>query len=916
LETLIKQKPISALHEILKWSVSRPEWQRDALRRIVINGVINQEDFLELNKICRVKHNVLLDEECVEKAMPLDKTHIPPGPGSEASVELVSIGNLQGVNRLPSDQTIIFGAAPGLTVIYGDNGTGKSGYARVIKKACRTRGALPEIRPDVFAAPPTSPPTCDIVCRVASKDYPLVWQDKVPSDPRLANVFVFDPSTADHYLEQDSPSTFTPNGLDVLPKLAKTCDTIKELIKQDIDHVNRDIIATVKNWKYNANTSVGKLLIGLCRETKPVQVEMLSGLDEEQSQRLTDLTEALKSDPKQKAKETRAAAARLKIFAEKVREVWTNLSEDQISALRKMVEDAAATDKVAKAFLSGKFDATYFPGTGGELWRKLWEAARSFSVSFAYKDQSFPVTSDGARCVFCQQKLESATAERLKAFDAFCKDQSQELAERARKELNVATEKFQKIDPLATEYARVEADLVSITQARVASISQFVKNADECLTTTKNNLTRGTWEEPAPIILSSSDRINDDNGQKGVDSTTASPSLADEIIVVATKLEDRAKIEESVDDPETRKTLETERDGLTDRDWLASVKTDVFEQIDRYKQLAKLEACLKDTETTKITTKNTELTKLLVTDAFCQRFQGEVKGLGLRTIAVKLEEIKGKKGETRFGVRLETNADHAVKDIASEGEKRCIALAAFLSELSQASHQSSLVFDDPVSSFDHRYREKTSERLVEEGKVRQVIVFTHDVVFLNDLLTHAMNHGVQADAFHLEWNGNIPGQCIKGLPWDWKTVDDRFDKLDKEQRAIVKAWNLVPNEDNVQSIRRVYSWLRATLERIVEKEVFADVVFRYRSYIDVKKLDGVVGFSGNECKELQRLVQRCHDVTDAHDPAPGKHAVVPAPDEFKADIDATKQLLVQIRNRKKAAQFTSAQQVNAPVSPP
>ena len=911
-----EKEPVSAPHEILKWSTSRPGWQRDALRRIVVKGVLDEKDFLELNHICRARHDIVLDKEWIEKVVPLDKSHIPPELGSEASVELVSIGNLKGVNRLPSDQTIFFRAAPGLTVIYGDNGTGKSGYARVIKKACRTRGALPEIRPDVFAAAPTSPPTCDIICRVAGKDYPLVWQDRVPSDPRLANAFVFDASTANHYIEQDSPATFTPHGLDVLPKLTKACDALNQLIRQDRDRVKGDIEASAKNWKYNANTSVGKLLIGLCRDTKPDRVEMLSGLDEEQSQRLTDLTEALKSDPKQKAKETRAAAARLKIFAEKVREVWTNLSEDQKETLRKMVEDAAATDKVAKAFISGQFNATYFPGTGGELWRKLWEAARSFSVSFAYKDQLFPVTSDGARCVFCQQKLEFATAERLKAFDAFCKDQSQELAEGARKELNVATEKFQKIDPLATEYARIEADLVSITQARVVSISQFVKKADECLATIKNNLTKGTWEEPAPIILSSSDRINDDYGQKDMDSRTASPSLADEIIMVATKLEDRARIEESADDPETRKKLETERDGLTDRDWLARARTDVFEQINRYKQLAKLEACLKDTETTKITTKNTELTKLLVTDAFCQRFQDEAKVLGLQTIAVKLEEIKGKKGETSFGLRLKNNAVHAVRDIASEGENRCIALAAFLSELSQATHQSTLVFDDPVSSFDHRYREKTAERLVEEGKVRQVIVFTHDVVFLNDLLTHAMNHGVQADAFHLEWNGNIPGQCIKGLPWDWKTVDDRFDKLDKEQRAIVKAWNLVPNEDNVQSIRRVYSWLRATLERIVEKEVFADVVFRYRSYIDVKKLDRVVGFQESECIELQRLVKRCNDVTEAHDPAQGKHAVVPAPNVLKVDIDDTKKLVEQIRNRKKAAQSTSAQQVNAPVSPP
>jgi hypothetical protein len=105
------------------------------------------------------------------------------------------------------------------------------------------------------------------------------------------------------------------------------------------------------------------------------------------------------------------------------------------------------------------------------------------------------------------------------------------------------------------------------------------------------------------------------------------------------------------------------------------------------------------------------------------------------------------------------------------------------------------------------------------------------------------------------------------------------------------------------------------LERIVEKEIFADVVFRYRSYIDIKKLDGVVGFSIDECKELQRLVNRCHEVTDAHDPALGKHAVVPSPDEFRTDLDATKQLLMQIRSRRKMLQSTSAQLVSKPAPP-
>ena len=43
------------------------------------------------------------------------------------------------MNALARDQTIEFG--PSLTIVYGANAAGKSGYARILKRACRARGA-------------------------------------------------------------------------------------------------------------------------------------------------------------------------------------------------------------------------------------------------------------------------------------------------------------------------------------------------------------------------------------------------------------------------------------------------------------------------------------------------------------------------------------------------------------------------------------------------------------------------------------------------------------------------------------------------------------------------------------------------------------------------------------------------------
>jgi hypothetical protein len=59
---------------------------------------------------------------------------------------LVAIRDLRNVNALRSGQSLTLG--PRLTVVYGDNGSGKSGYARVLKKVYRAR-VVEEILGDV-----------------------------------------------------------------------------------------------------------------------------------------------------------------------------------------------------------------------------------------------------------------------------------------------------------------------------------------------------------------------------------------------------------------------------------------------------------------------------------------------------------------------------------------------------------------------------------------------------------------------------------------------------------------------------------------------------------------------------------------------------------------------------------------------
>ena len=123
----------SPLYEILNWSVNRPDWQRDALRRIVEKGEIEISDIVELERISRAKLKTDSLKLPLMAVHPLSAAHLPPAPGAAQSVSLLSINGLQNVNRLPNDANLPFGGGTGLTVVYGENGAGKSSYARVIK---------------------------------------------------------------------------------------------------------------------------------------------------------------------------------------------------------------------------------------------------------------------------------------------------------------------------------------------------------------------------------------------------------------------------------------------------------------------------------------------------------------------------------------------------------------------------------------------------------------------------------------------------------------------------------------------------------------------------------------------------------------------------------------------------------------
>lgn len=92
---------MTVLQEILKWSLDRPAWQRDALRRLVLNSELFDEDIDALTEICKSGHGLAEQTDTV----PLGNEHVPDQTAG-APVSLVSIFHHRGVNALAEDQTL------------------------------------------------------------------------------------------------------------------------------------------------------------------------------------------------------------------------------------------------------------------------------------------------------------------------------------------------------------------------------------------------------------------------------------------------------------------------------------------------------------------------------------------------------------------------------------------------------------------------------------------------------------------------------------------------------------------------------------------------------------------------------------------------------------------------------------------
>jgi hypothetical protein len=141
---------VTILQEIHTWSKGLPAWQQDAIARIYANRTLEAGDLEDLYALAKTAAGIEDPKKRVPTA--IDDAQIAAPSDPTRLVQLLAIKELANVNALAAGGNLPI-AETGLTVIYGENGAGKSGYSRILKHACRARDQREAILPDAKVDP-------------------------------------------------------------------------------------------------------------------------------------------------------------------------------------------------------------------------------------------------------------------------------------------------------------------------------------------------------------------------------------------------------------------------------------------------------------------------------------------------------------------------------------------------------------------------------------------------------------------------------------------------------------------------------------------------------------------------------------------------------------------------------------------
>lgn len=868
---------MNIIHEIANWAKKAPKWQSDAIRRLFTQDQLSASDQDELLALLLAEHGITDGAEPAPTAQPFADL-VSDAAGNVKQIVLKEIHSVVGVNALIPDQSIAFNV-DGMTIIYGENGAGKSGYARIFKHACSAREKSSPILADV-SAKATSKPSATIEVSVDGEDVAIEWSAGAPASELLAEIAVFDSHCARVFLDEANEVTYLPYGMDIFGRLAQLCTSLKKKLQLRLGGLT---LTLPQGLQFRDSTEACAFVRSLSDKTDIPQLERLITMSDADRSRLQNLKTVVASakanPPKQKATELRRKKRRLENIAAAFVAIESGLADSTTASIRDFVNAATTAAEAERLASTEAFRDDPVSGTGREAWRLLFNAAKAFSEQHAYPGRAFPVISEGAVCVLCQQVLQPEASDRLTRFQKFVLDDAAtrkvaaDLA--ARKAL--ATLQAMSVDPLQSDTTLLDeltADNEALATATVAFIAQAAVRKEAIIRATAD----GNW---------------------GLIPALAA-SVTTQLRLAAADLETRATEFDRADNPQELQKLQLELAELEDRNLLRTLENEVRTLIADKKRETSLNNCDRACDTTAITRFGTQLMEAAVTPQLIAALETELAFFDTKCVPVKLAK-KGDGGKTKHQLTI-AGGRVLPSGVLSEGEQRVVAIASFLAELDTAGRNLPIIFDDPVSSLDHLFRERVAKRLAHEAATqRQVIVFTHDIVMLLALEKECAEQGASLEVHTVRRSASGPGECLRpaSRPWHASSTKDRIGYLKTASAGFKKLAENSPDEYRT-AVAELFGKLREAWERAIEEWLFNDAIQRFRPSIETQRLKRVV-VELNDYAAIELGMSKCSGELTGHDKAAAKLSPPPTYDDVANAIGSLESFVSCLKKRQEKA---------------
>jgi energy-coupling factor transporter ATP-binding protein EcfA2 len=847
------------------WFTSRPHWIQKAFEVLINNKEFSEALINDLVATCKEEANgTLMNNSTLD-------LNVLSSSENEINIKLSSIENFKGINAIAPNQKIEFHQEK-LTIIFGQNGTGKSGYVRTLKHACGAKNPG-ELHNNIFKQQ-SSNQECTINIKVNDSPEKIIWNKNKKIDGNLRHIHIYDTNAATAYVNEKNEVEYEPFLLQLFTSIIELCNKVKQKINEEKESKETALKRPKLPSKYAAS-SLGKWYESISVENTPKEIIEKTHWRESDERRLIILNKDLKKiEIKNKREKIIEKKREIGKFKDYLRNINEGLSYEKCEKYIQLQREIERKNDIILQDAEKVFSDSDIDGVATESWKLMWKYAREYSENQAYPKTVFPNISENARCVLCQQELDERAKKRMGSFNEYIASRLQRDLDKCKQQLEQIEIDFPSFDKEDTLLLRLRALNIDDSLPLYNEIKEFHKGL---------LIRKHTLFESKRIINGSDISIDQIISNLGI--------LIDQF---NSEDESLKMLEEG-----TEEDREIEKVNLECKKWLSDHLETIQNDLYILKDLSVLEKAIGLTRTTAYSIKKSELSEELVTESYINRFNEELKKLCNSKIKVTLVKDSTSRGRVFHKVILKDSLEKVnVSEILSEGEFRMVSLAAFLANVeSESNINSPFIFDDPISSLDQTYEENTVKRLAELTKFRQVIVFTHRLSLCSMIEEELKKGKIESKFINLKRDSRGSG-VPTAPPFITQSPLKAINSLLNDRIATARKIDNQDYELYELVVGGICKQVRIVTEHIIETNLLNQVVKRYRRSITTQnRMHTLALITADDCKYLDEVMTKFS--VYEHSQPDESPATIPELIEIEEDIKLLKSWLENFLERQK-----------------